>query len=53
MKYIIPDDYEKYKSSLHMTSGHLEKYRPDGNVHVLRGPKYRNVISKLFLRQVY
>jgi hypothetical protein len=45
---ITSDDYEKYKSILLMTSGHLEQYRPDGNVHVSRGPKYRTVISKLF-----
>jgi hypothetical protein len=48
---ITRQDYEKYKSILLMTSGHLEQYRADGNIHVSRGPKYRNVISKLFPRQ--
>jgi hypothetical protein len=41
---ITAQDYEKYKSILLMTSGHLEQYRADGNIHVSRGPKYRNVI---------
>jgi hypothetical protein len=45
------EDYEKYKSILLMTNGHLEQYRPYSNVHVSREPNYRNVISKLFPRQ--
>jgi hypothetical protein len=44
---ITPEDCEKYKSILLVTSGHLEECL-DGNGHVSRGPKYRNVISKLF-----
>jgi hypothetical protein len=44
-------DYETYKSILLMTSGHLEQYLADGNIHVSRGPKYRNVILKLLPRQ--
>jgi hypothetical protein len=48
---ITVQDYEKYKSILLMTSGHLEQYLADDNIHVSLGPKYRNVISKLFPRQ--
>jgi hypothetical protein len=48
---ITAQNYEKYKSILLIKSGHLELYRADGNIHVSRGPKYRNVISKLFPRQ--
>jgi hypothetical protein len=48
---ITAQDYEKYKSILLMTSGHLEQYHAEGNIHVSRGPKYRNVISKQFPRQ--
>jgi hypothetical protein len=48
---ITAEDYEKYKSILLMTSSHLEQYRADGNIHVSRGPKYRNGILKLFPRQ--
>jgi hypothetical protein len=51
MDLIKTEDYEKYKSILLMRSGNLEQYRADGNIHVSRGPKYRNVISKLFPRQ--
>jgi hypothetical protein len=45
-------DCEKYKSILLITSGHLEQYRADSNIHVSQEPKYRNVISKLFPRQI-
>jgi hypothetical protein len=45
---ITSENYEKYKSILLMTSGNLEQYRPDSNVHVSRGQKYTTVISKLF-----
>jgi hypothetical protein len=48
---ITPEDYEKNKSILLMTSSYLEQYCPDTNIHVLRGPKYRNVISKLFSKK--
>jgi hypothetical protein len=30
-----------------MTNAHLEQYEPGGNIHVSRGVKYRDVISKL------
>jgi hypothetical protein len=46
--FITAQDYDKYKSILLMTCGHLEQYRPDGNIHVPQGSKYRNVVSKLF-----
>jgi hypothetical protein len=47
---ITPEDYERYKNILLITSVHLKQKRPDGHVHVSRGAKYRNAISKLFPR---
>jgi hypothetical protein len=37
-----------YKAILEMTHGHLEKYKPEGNIQIARGPKFRDVIAKLF-----
>jgi hypothetical protein len=48
LEIVAEDDYKNYKSILLMTNGHLEHYRPDGNIQISRGNKYRNVISKLF-----
>ena len=45
---VTTKDYRKYKSILQMTNAHLEQYEPGGNIHVSRGVKYRDVISKLF-----
>jgi hypothetical protein len=45
---VTTEDYWKYKSILQMTNAHLEQYELGGNIHVSRGVKYRDVISKLF-----
>jgi hypothetical protein len=49
---ITTNDYRKYKNIPHMTNAQLEQYEPGGNIHVSRGAKYRDVISKLFPRAV-
>jgi hypothetical protein len=48
LETVAEDDYKNYKGILLMTNGHLEHYRPDGNIQISRGNKYRNVISKFF-----
>jgi hypothetical protein len=45
---VTTKELRKYKSILQMTDAHLEQYEPGCNIHVSRGVKYRNVISKLF-----
>jgi hypothetical protein len=45
---ITAEDYEKYKNILHMISGYLVQYRPDGNVHVLLGAQIQKRHLKLF-----
>jgi hypothetical protein len=37
LEIVAEDDYKNYKSILLMTNGHLEHYRPDGNIKILRG----------------
>jgi hypothetical protein len=45
---VTSNDYRKYKSILEMTNAHLEGYTSGGNIHISRGYKYKQVISKLF-----
>ena len=45
---VTTDDYKKYKGILEMTNAHLEGYVPGGNIHISRGFKYKEIISKLF-----
>jgi hypothetical protein len=47
-KVITESDLEKNKSILELTNVHLEGYAPGGDITVIRGPKFNNVISKLF-----
>ena len=47
---VIADDLKRYKKILHLTNAYLQGYKPGGNVHTSRGPKLREVISKLFLQ---
>ena len=42
------DDPKRYKSILKFTNAHLQGYEPGGNVQTSRGPKFRDIISKLF-----
>jgi transposase-like protein len=47
-KVITEDDLKTYKSILELTNAHLEGYAPGGDIMIIRGPKFNNVISKLF-----
>ena len=40
--------FEKYKKILELTNGHLTCYRPDGDIQISRGSKFRAVIAPLF-----
>jgi hypothetical protein len=45
---ISKNDLNRYKNILEMTNAHLEGYEPGGDIHISRGQKFVNVISKLF-----
>jgi hypothetical protein len=45
---ISPNDMQRYKSILQMTSAHVTKFEPGGNIKISRGSKYTKVISKFF-----
>jgi hypothetical protein len=45
---ISPNDMQRYKSILKLTSAHLSGYEPDGNIKISRGVKYVKAISNLF-----
>jgi hypothetical protein len=45
---ISPNDMQRYKSILKLTSAHSSGYEPDGNIKISRGVKYVKVISNLF-----
>jgi hypothetical protein len=47
-KKITKDELETYKSILELTKAHLEGYIHGGNIQITRGPKFREIISKLF-----
>jgi hypothetical protein len=47
-KVITEGDLKTYKSILELTNAHLEGYAPGGDITIIRGPKFNNVISKLF-----
>jgi hypothetical protein len=47
---ISPNDMQRYKSVLKMTSAHLTRYEPEGKIKISRGLKYTKVISNLFPR---
>jgi hypothetical protein len=44
---ISPNDMQRYKSILKLTSAHLSGYEPDGKIKISRGVKYVKVISNL------
>jgi len=41
-------DLKQYKTILKMTNAHLEGYKPHANIHISKGYKFTDVISKLF-----
>jgi hypothetical protein len=47
-KVITEGDLKTYKSILELTNAHLEGYAHGGDITIIRGPKFNNVISKLF-----
>jgi hypothetical protein len=46
--FVTADDLKRYKTISQLTNAHLQGYEPGGNVQTSRGPKFREVISKLF-----
>ena len=44
----MTDDLKAYKKILLLTNGHLTGYERNGNIHILSGKKFRDVIAKLF-----
>jgi hypothetical protein len=47
-KVITESDMKTYKSILELTNAHFEGYTPRSDIAIIRGPKFNNVISKLF-----
>jgi hypothetical protein len=45
---ITAADLKTYKKILTMTNAHLEGYEPGSDIHIERGPKFRNIIATLF-----
>jgi len=45
---ITTNDLKRYKNILEMTNAHLEGYEPGASILTSRGPKFRNIITKLF-----
>jgi hypothetical protein len=45
---VTTSDLKTYKTILQLTHGHLERYEPSANIQISRGPKFKDVISKLF-----
>jgi hypothetical protein len=45
---ISPNDMQRYKSIVQMTSAHLTGYEPEGIIKIYRGFKHVKVISNLF-----
>jgi hypothetical protein len=46
--FITESDLKSYKEILQTTHGHLQNNDPAGDIKTKRGPKFKNVISKLF-----
>ena len=47
-KVVTDNDLEQYKTILELTNAHLQQYRPDADINVTRGLKFKEVISQLF-----
>jgi hypothetical protein len=47
-KEVTTYDLKTYKSILEITHAHSEGYKPGGNIQISRGPKYKEITSKLF-----
>jgi hypothetical protein len=45
---VTTSNLKTYKNILQMTHGHLERYESSANIQITRGPKFKDVISKLF-----
>ena len=49
-KFITIDDLKSYKKILTMTNAHLTNYKPDGNINITRGKKFRVIFALLFAK---
>jgi len=49
-EFITKDDLKSQKKILTMTNAHLTQYEPDGNIHITRGKKFRDIIASLFAK---
>jgi hypothetical protein len=47
-KKVTTNDLKTYKNILQMTNGHLERYETGANIQITHGPKFKDIISKLF-----
>jgi hypothetical protein len=45
---VTTEDMRSYKHILESTNGHLSDNDSSGHIKTFRGPKYRDVLSKLF-----
>jgi len=45
---ITKSDLKRYETILEATNAHLEGYEPGNDILIVRGPKFSNVISRLF-----
>jgi len=50
MSFITDSDMKAYRTILEATHGHLENNDPSGIIKTTRGAKYKDIISKLFLK---
>jgi len=46
--FVSSEDLEAYREILEATHGHLENHDPAGVMKTTRGPKFKDIISKLF-----
>jgi len=46
----VKEDLNSYKQILIMTNAHLNSYQPGDNNNILRGKKFRDVITPLFAK---
>jgi hypothetical protein len=47
-KVIKESDLKKYENILKLANAHLEELKPGANINIIRGLKFRDVISILF-----
>ena len=45
--FVSSEDLKAYRDMLEATHGHLENHDPAGVIKTIRGPKFKEIISKL------